>query len=238
MKKVCAIAAICSLLFLATPAYAQAPACPPSARPAPVCPGPTAGAPSVSVAPRPAPVCPSARAEQKAEEPQRGAEPKLGPYIGIGGSYAWENFDDVTVGATSVDLDDTWGYNARLGYQATPAAAFELEFAYIPGFDDTLVDLDVWTLMAVAKLYPPIQFPLKPFLAAGVGWMEGSADVTGGTLNSNIDDSDFAAKVGIGVDYYPVPAVSIGLEADYVFGFGDVDDIKYTNLMLGVAYHW
>lgn len=234
MKKVYAMVAICSLLLLAVPVYAQVSASSPCPSP---CPGPTAGAPRVT-APGSAYVCPGPKPAEE-EVPQRAAEPKLGPYIGIGASYALENFDDVDIGGISMNpnLDDTWGFNARIGYQSTPMWAFELEYVYIP-FEDTIIELDVQTLMAVAKLSPSVQFPVKPFLALGLGWMDGSADVTGGAGTTSVDDSDFAGKIGIGVDWYPVPAFSIGVEADYVSGFGDVDEIAYTNLMLGVAYHW
>ncbi len=179
----------------------------------------------------------------------------IGPYIGVGGSYAWEDFDTISADTTPINLDDTWGFNARAGYQFSRFLALEFEFAYLSDFDwngtvmvsgapvGTKVEVDVETYMFVGKFFADFGSRIvKPYLAAGIGWMHSSPDLTasagGVALTSDISDTDACVKAGIGADFYVSRDISIGLEADYVWGLGELDELQYTNLLLGVAYHF
>jgi len=57
-------------------------------------------------------------------------------------------------------------------------------------------------------------------------------------------DTQACGKVGLGVDWWATPEVTVGLEGTYVFGFSDHDfdgaeiGISYFNIGLGVAYHF
>ena len=182
-----------------------------------------------------------------------------GLYISVGASYAISNFDQEvtdTEGASSdSDFDDTWGINLKAGYHLTNWLSVELDFDYSSDFesDETLNvsgagvetdgEVDVTTYMAVAKFTCVLE-PLKPFIVVGGGNMdahhyyeayEGALVVT--TSDSECE-TDVCAKLGLGVDFFVTKRVSVTLEGSYVWGFGDLDAIKYSNLTLGVGYHY
>ena len=95
-----------------------------------------------------------------------------GGYIGIGGSYAVEDFDF----DGPSPYDSTWGLNVRAGYDFTKWLSLEFDFCYLPDFTEkgsfsmpfpesdppvTLpavdgFDLTVTTYMVVAKVSPPL----------------------------------------------------------------------------------
>ncbi|MBW2174083.1 MAG: hypothetical protein JRF64_05460 [Deltaproteobacteria bacterium] len=52
------------------------------------------------------------------------------------------------------------------------------------------------------------------------------------------DEADLCVKLGLGADYFATENVSIGLEAAYVWGLSDVEEVRYVDLTLGVAYHF
>jgi opacity protein-like surface antigen len=108
---------------------------------------------------------------------------------------------------------------------------------------------------------------VSPYLVLGLGLMYANAD---GELPIGVafagesvpipdfgdDDSDTRAcwKVGLGVDWWATPNVTVGLEGTYVAAFGDhefdlvdipgvdVGDaeigLDYFNIGLGIAYHF
>jgi opacity protein-like surface antigen len=182
-------------------------------------------------------------------------------YIGIGGSYALEDFDVDEVEASlegiasdsDVDFDDTWGLNAKVGYHVNNWLSLEFDFDYLSDFeaDEGLnvlgipvnldADLDVITYMAVFKFTCALE-PLKPFLVAGGGIMDADVDAKASALGESASDSesetDICGKVGFGVDFFATESVSIGLEGSYVWGIDDLDEISYYNFTLGLGYHF
>ena len=180
-----------------------------------------------------------------------------GLYIGMGASYAISNFDQEvtdTEGASSdSDFDDTWGMNLKAGYHLTNWLSVELDFDYLSEFEsdktmnvsgvpvDTDGEVDITTYMAVAKFTCVLE-PLKPFIVAGGGLMNADIDLKATTPDFSVSDSDSetapCVKVGLGADFFITKALSIGIETSYVWAFQDLDDIGYTNLTLGVGYHF
>ena len=182
-------------------------------------------------------------------------------YIGIGGSYAFEDFDvdeveDALAGISSdsdFDFDDTWGFNLKAGYHVNNWLSLEFDFDYLSEFDadedldvlgiavDLDADVDVMTYMAVLKFTCALE-PLKPFVVIGGGMMDADVDAKASALGVSASDSesetDTCAKLGLGVDFFATESISIGLEGNYVWGFGDLDEINYYNLTLGLAYHF
>jgi hypothetical protein len=62
-------------------------------------------------------------------------------------------------------------------------------------------------------------------------------------LNSEVsdyspDDTELCAKVGLGLDFFATPDISFGIEGNYTLGFNDLEEIRYFNFTLGVAYHF
>ena len=232
-------------------------------------------------------------------------------YVGIGGSWAIEDFDTDDVEdflePIDVDVDDGWGVNATLGYHVNDNCSIAFVYSYLTGFDsdeavaytfgvgevldeagvyideDDLADVgldpddevvvsigadlevDIMTFMVEGKY--AMSGNVSPYLVLGLGLMYADADgelpigvaVAGESVpfpDFGDDDSDTRAcwKVGLGVDWWATPNVTVGLEGSYVAAFGDhefdlvdipgvdVGDgeigLDYFNIGLGIAYHF
>jgi opacity protein-like surface antigen len=170
-------------------------------------------------------------------------------YIGGGGSFAYEDFD------TDSDFDNTWGINAKAGYRFHEFIMLELNFDYLNNFEsddrfrlsgqnvESEVEVTVYAFMLALKGYAPVYSDNVMFFAVvGGGVMHADVDtkVSGPTISrSDSDDEvDGCAKIGFGIDYFPIQNLSAGIEGNYTLGFGNVDDVRYFNFTLGVAYHF
>lgn len=215
-------------------------------------------------------------------------------YVGIGGSWAMENFDtddvedgidEYVAGETGlaglgpdVDLDDGFGFNAKVGYHVNDNWSIAFVFDYVTGFDsdeslstpvwvdlppvvpgsvdvEAEVEIDVMTFMVEGKYSMPGD--VRPYAVVGLGLMNADADgkiagsvnvggvpVLAGSESFSDSDTTPCGKIGLGIDWFATPNVSLGLEGSYVLGFGDheVEDvdvgISYFNIGLGIAHHW
>jgi len=174
-------------------------------------------------------------------------------YVGAGGSYAVENFDD------SPDFDNSWGVNAKIGYHTHPLLDIELNFDYLNNFEysetykvlgtrfDGEVDLEILTCMFVLKGYFPISTEkVKLSTVVGAGLMQADLKYKASTsglpyetfISGSDDEIDLCGKVGLGLDFFAFQDISLGIEGNYTFGFGDLDDIRYFNFTIGAAYHF
>jgi opacity protein-like surface antigen len=165
------------------------------------------------------------------------ANDKEGAYIGIGGSYALQNFQ---IGDSS-SFDNAAGFSIKAGSKQSKSSATELVFDYFPEFKWTHPNywtsgsgivsdkIRVFSVMLAQKFSIPND-TIRPYLIAGIGYMSvksdsGSADATG-----------FCYKGGLGIDYFVTGNISLGLEGNYVLRAGS--DVKYGNLTAGAAYHF
>ena len=181
------------------------------------------------------------------------------PYIGIGGSYAYEDFDvddeDLEEMGLDMDFDNTQGVNLKAGYHFSKLFSLEFNFDFLPGFewDDSTsylgvpisadAEADITTYMLAGKISPDFGSEIiRPFVVAGFGIMHGELDVTASVAGYSASDSDSetdtCAKIGLGVDFFAKENVSVGLEGNYTLGFGDMDEFRYMSFTLGVAYHF
>jgi len=153
-------------------------------------------------------------------------------YVGLGSSYAVEDFDN------SPDYDNSWGVNAKVGYHTHPLLDLELNFDYLNNFEYNAIDLEILTCMFVLKGYFPISTEkVKLSTIVGAGLMQ--ADLKYGTsISGSNDEIDLCAKVGLGLDFFATQDISLGIEGNYTFGFGDLDDIRYFHFTIGAAYHF
>ncbi len=182
-------------------------------------------------------------------------------YIGVGGSYAFEDYDvdelenelEEFASDSDVDFDNTWGVNLKVGYHLKNWLSLEFDFDYLSAFEvdeevdvlgvavDLDADVDVMTYMAVAKFTCVLE-PVKPFVVVGGGIMDTDVDAKVSAIGYSDSDSesesDTCAKLGLGVDFFATSNVSIGLEGSYVRGFGDLDEVRYFNVTLGLGYHF
>ena len=183
-----------------------------------------------------------------------------GPYFGIGGTFAKQDFDtgdldrELSGTGLSADFDDTWGLNVRAGYKFNRYVAAELAFDYLPGFKwdvatrvggtplsgEMTVDVTAWTL--AVKISPFDLQKVRPYFVIGGGIMNASADVSasipGYSASASDDETDLCGKIGLGVDFFVTDRVSLGLEGAYFAGFNDLDNIRFYTVTAGVAYHF
>jgi len=135
-----------------------------------------------------------------------------GFYFGGGASYAWENFD-------TDDIEDLVNW-----YDDFDAEAGPIDF-----------EVKIWTFMLDLKaMYPFYEDRLTPYLRIGGGYMDAEIEV--GSLDDS--ESDFAFNLGVGLDFYVTDQISIGPDAKYVWGAGDLDELEYFVATFSVAFHF
>jgi len=169
-------------------------------------------------------------------------------YVGAGGSYAIEDFD---VG----DFDNSWGVNVKFGYNLHPLLDIEFDFDYLDKFEysdefefsgmniEGNADLNIMTCMIALKGYFPISTEkVKLSVVVGGGIMYADLDykvsVNGSSISDSHDETELCGKVGLGLDFFATPDISFGIEGNYTLGFNDLEEIRYFNFTLGVAYHF
>jgi hypothetical protein len=125
----------------------------------------------------------------------------------------------------------------------------------LTGTLDAEAEIDVWTLMLEGKA--SMSGTVSPYVVLGVGVMQADQDadltatlvVDGEVMaaeTESFDDDDTGAcgKVGLGIDWWATPDLTVGLEGSYVFGFGDLEledvdvGIDYFTIALGIAFHF
>jgi hypothetical protein len=177
-----------------------------------------------------------------------------GGYVGLGGTYLFESFDtddiedDIEDGLAaagfpgvnaSVDVDDTWGLNARLGGRFGSWFAMELVGDW---FDEADVDVDLsgagpgvsadveaWAVTYNLKGYL-LTGRVQPYVLAGGGYLDIDAD--------EVDAGDFTWRLGGGYDFYTTENIVLNLEAAYYVPTGDVRDFDFITVGLGLLYRF
>lgn len=180
-----------------------------------------------------------------------------GLYIGIGGGYAFQQFD------SPIRYNDSLNLNAKAGYRFNHWLSAELVFDSFPEFSTSNVRytveneygsesirkegrLSINTLMIAGKVSRKIYSRnaiMYPYITAGIGIMKANDNITASI--EGYDDysvkeeyNGTCAKIGLGIDFDITRNISIGFEGSYVMGFGDVDKIKYMNIGGNVSYHF
>ena len=178
---------------------------------------------------------------------------RSGPYIGIGGVYTQnglieDEFDDALPSGVDVDVDDSAGVNAVVGYRMLPWLAGELQYEYVDGYDVTAVsgplkqtiEIKSHVLTANLKAIVPI-WRVHPYLLVGAGMVRWEFDEKGNVPGGLVSDgeTDFAGRAGAGVDVYLTRNIVLNAGANVVLsnttlglgsipGGDDVDFLFYT----------
>jgi len=167
---------------------------------------------------------------------------RLGPIGGFG----------VGSGAASLPVDNSPGFNGRVGYRCHPRFSAEVEVEWLHGFDAVLtqfgavqlatVEVDPLVVTANAKGYL-LTGRYQPFLLIGAGAM--SADIkvrdpVGLSFTAVRSESEnvFAMRFGGGIDLYATKNLVVSLEADYVYPFGNLDELDYVTISWGFQYRF
>lgn len=182
-----------------------------------------------------------------------------GIYIGVGGSFASEDFDINDTGleefGLSVDVEDTYGINLKVGYRVNDISSWEVRVDYLPGFEwedegeyrgttfTAKVKGDILTCMLATKLSPNLGSDyIRPFVIAGFGFMHGKIDVdvsaNGHSASASATETDLCVKAGLGIDLFMSKSFSLTGEGSYVVGLGDMDEFRYINYTVGINYYF
>jgi opacity protein-like surface antigen len=139
-------------------------------------------------------------------------------YLGIGGSYAVEDFqhDDIDFDDTfsvKVDFDDSWGLDLKCGFHVNDFISLEAVYNHCAEFntdeslsESTTVDsttvggniaveggLDINTVMLAGKLSVP--WKIRPFIVAGAGLMHAGlrGEVTASVSVDGVSESVYVS---------------------------------------------
>lgn len=155
---------------------------------------------------------------------------RSGPFVGGGGTYAWENFSG---DASATTPDDSWGYYGRGGYRFNEYFALQLDWDHYVGFDDSAGDTSIWMIGVSAKLYP-FHGIVQPYVSAGGGY----SGIDDERAASNRNDEGFAARFAFGIDFYITRNWALSTEAGYYLPTGGRDDYGAIPLSFGVLYRF
>jgi outer membrane protein OmpA-like peptidoglycan-associated protein len=168
-----------------------------------------------------------------------------GPYLGIGpaGGFAAFHGDDLQ------GFGDSYGFNARGGYRFNDFLAAEALYEYMDDFGTTVsvnrrrvgtVDITTNNFSLLGKVILPTGTRIEPFLVGGVGFL--NANVTADFNTSRVhahgaeSDTEFAGRVGGGVDVWITRNIAAYVDSAYVMPTGGVSNLRYFSLGGGIKY--
>ncbi len=176
-----------------------------------------------------------------------------GFYVGVGGSYVTDTFEDVLSDAlgVSTDIKESWGVNAVLGYRILPFLAAEFEYEWIDEFDikalgTTVASIETQAFTANLKWIVPT-WRIQPYLLTGIGVarFKLTDKVNPPPLKVSETTTDFAGRLGAGVDVYLTKHILLTVGASAVLtaiDFGpsgnEVDNIFYVGGQAGIQYRF
>jgi opacity protein-like surface antigen len=149
-----------------------------------------------------------------------------------------EDKNNANLMATSTNVDDSFGYGARLGYRAHKHFAIEAEFDRIVEIEldtqtlgvESKTEVSLYNLTGNAKIYP-LTGRFQPFVMGGAGWGRSKSDPD--AANAKRDDG-FVARVGGGIDIYGSRDVALTTEVSYVMTPG-LEDLDHLSIKAGLV---
>jgi opacity protein-like surface antigen len=176
---------------------------------------------------------------------------RSGFYIGVGGVVGVDTklenrFEDMLQdalgpGAEAVDgrVDAAFGVNGRIGYRLHPRVAVEGEFEWIDGFDLKISGNEkpgrgeTWFASGNVKGFVLTE-RFQPYVLVGAGYYRAEYEL----LDTKETDGDAALRAGLGFDGYITEHIVVTFDTQYVLPFGDVDDLDYVSIGVGVQYRF
>ena len=216
-----------------------------------------AGAYGEPVEPEEAPAAPPAPpAVIEEEEPDYA---RVGPYLGIGGVYAVEFFNEnnaehavgsvLESDSVEADIDNSSGFHVLAGYRVHPNIAVEARYEHLFQFNVDGVDnydwdhqahgrVSAWNATANVKAFF-LTGRWQPYAVLGLGYLEGDGfvrDKPHPEYHGSQTDGDFMMRFGLGMDACITEHIAIGPEIAYVLPFGDVEDFDFMTISAGLRY--
>jgi opacity protein-like surface antigen len=198
---------------------------------------------------------------------------RTGVYLGLSGVYTNNFFDDqiddafsdLIGGSVDVDIDDSRGLNARVGYRAASFIAFELQYEWIDNFETEItapslpgqkakIDITGHSLTLNAKLIIPT-WRIQPYFLLGAGYSLYESDTSFSPGFSAIPgigqvdggkESGFAARGGAGIDWYITRHIVVNTEVTALIttqdfsapDTGSIDNLYYLSMGVGLQYRF
>jgi len=164
---------------------------------------------------------------------------RTGVYIGAEGAVGIESKIEDGVGDSGGRVDAAFGVNGRIGYRLHPRVAVEAEFEWIDGFDikvandKKIATGDTWFVSGNVKGYV-LTGRFQPFALVGAGFYHAEYKA----LGSRLSGGDAALRAGGGFEGYITEHIVFTFDAQYVLPFGEVDDLDYTSVGVGLQYRF
>jgi opacity protein-like surface antigen len=155
---------------------------------------------------------------------------RSGGYVGVGGTFALQNF------SVPGDQDDSGSILFRAGYRGLPYVAVEFLGEVLPKFEGSdSLDNDVsgFAVTINAKLLVPLG-RAEPYLMAGIGLLDIDEDRD---RRHNRRD-DFAFRSAAGFDFYLTPRWVLYAEAAYMLPTGEVKRFDYATFGGGILFRF
>lgn len=152
---------------------------------------------------------------------------RSGPYVGIGGTYALQEFS-----GNKPSPDAAWGYNLKGGYRFNRWFALQVDWTHLPTFKASSGDIESWAADVGGK-FLPFDGIVQPFAAVGIGWH--SADDNRFPKTS---ETGLGFRFAGGVDVYVSRNFAITAEVAYLMATGGVSSYDSLPLSLGVMYRF
>jgi opacity protein-like surface antigen len=182
-----------------------------------------------------------------------------GPYLGVGGTYAFHwfpdgvggDFDDHVSGIpdSTTRTDGSFGVNARAGWRFTSWLAGEVEYEWLDGFETDIrtsaggeFTLESHAITANAKLVYPGWGRFQPYglLGAGVSIYE-VTNASGFPSAARFLDDDgvgFAGRLGLGLDTYLTEHWLVNIEGGLVTTTTEIDNSNPSPVAGDVSALW
>jgi len=189
-----------------------------------------------------------------------------GFYLGVGGAYGINFFDDMLEDAArkegfDISVKDTGGVNARVGYRVASWFAVEAMYEWMDNFKIKVngiidappellgasVDYRTHTVTVNAKFLLPT-WRLHPYLCLGLGGQYYDLNASGTFADVGLDFSEsgwaFAGRPGLGLDAYITKNIVLNVEVSGVLATAnpstipDIGDMFYMTVGGGLQYRF
>ena len=156
-----------------------------------------------------------------------------GGYVSFGALYA---IPDAGLDAGTTfgnDIDDSWGFDSRVGYRMHPNVGWDMQFQYYNQFTGRTDGVRVakfngqsfTTNIKLNFLTGRIQ----PYFTGGIGFLRFETDKV---------TMDFAGRIAGGVDAYLTGNVVLYAEASYLLAINRLADFRLIPTVLGIQYRF
>ena len=180
---------------------------------------------------------------------------RAGFYVGAGLTYATDLYEDEIQDQVGfgVDIDDTFGVNARAGARFFRFVGLELQYEWLDSYDIKIPNaggkakVDTQTATINLKLYLPIK-RFQPYLLGGIGFQRYRLDGNffNGVIQFEQDEYEMAGRLGVGFDLYVTENVVFFLEGSAVLSdaeikiptISNVNNLFYAGVETGLMWRF